>query len=132
MTVDVDRAVSRLDWDTLQKRTAYDDVRLVRNIHSGKLYAIVDSAVTRTNNRGEIRETYIRFSPAGTREVIERQHVKFNESDPTQNNYDLVTTDPQSAWNEAYEQTPTIHTTQENYMSGTMLPVWDRINMSSP
>lgn len=129
-----------VQYDLPTKTTSFDElqkgkriVKYVRNIRSGKLYALKEGP-DRTLESGTIVPTYRRIGP-GSSDLMARSAVDdfLQGPDAKFEKQNFVTFgDAEKAWNEELAKTPKIRTLRDTYVVGAFLPIWDRLQIPDP
>ncbi|MBE9581277.1 MAG: strawberry notch C-terminal domain-containing protein, partial [Proteobacteria bacterium] len=108
------------------KLTKYEDLpvsgtsRFLRNKRSGKFY-FFRPGVDVTEPSGAIRRRVIRLSPTATVPTY------MNTSDVSEEKYEKITRGTKKLWNAGQKDAPKTYTTHIHVVSGTLLPIWDRL-----
>jgi len=124
--VDVDEAVKRASWQDVSKMTVQ---QFVRNKKSGHIYGLIEGPNI-TDDKGIVSATWRRIGVRG-HTLAKQSEVKIGPNE--WNNYEAVSKDAaEPLWNQDFAKTPDRSTTQETYIVGAFLPIWDRIGLSRP
>lgn len=97
----------------------------LRNKRSGKLY-FFRRGVDITEADGTIRKRVVRVSPVKT--------IYINQSDVTEEKYERVSKgkEAKKIWDAQVAVAPKVEVRKEHLISGTLLPVWDRLPDETP
>lgn len=103
----------------------YKVERYVRNVRSGRVYALTDWRAA-TEDNGQITPRYRLYSPTAQRAVPQSDFTSW------QNKYEEISAaEAKVAWEKEVGDTPAIIHSDVHLITGTILPVWDRLKDSS-
>ncbi|MBE9580919.1 MAG: strawberry notch C-terminal domain-containing protein, partial [Proteobacteria bacterium] len=133
---DIDMPVGKAKYTELEltyptKLTKYEDLpvsvrsRFLRNKRSGKFY-FFRPGVDVTEPSGTIRRRVVRLSPTATVPTY------MNMSDVSEEKHEEIAKGTKALWNAAQKDAPKTYTTHIHVVSGTLLPIWDRLPSEVP
>lgn len=118
-------------------RTSFRDVvspeKYVKNRTSGQVWA-VHKGIDKTDDKGNVTQQYVLTGPA-SRSYKSRHEVDGNPNDYRSriSKYDEIDkAEAQTQWNEQYDQIPEHSEKEAHFLTGALLPIWDRIPGTKP
>ncbi|MGN0843851.1 MAG: strawberry notch-like NTP hydrolase domain-containing protein, partial [Kiritimatiellia bacterium] len=132
--VGVSKKSRKMPFDTAQARMKRQaegrDWTFARNVKSGKVFGVVSLAKTKTDASGVVHDQVRCFYPDGSTETLNADDVRF--SGKRQNTERLLEDDAAAKWQKALDGIPELDTTKRYFVTGTLLPVWDRLGVDNP
>lgn len=130
--IESDHPVKLITWD--KRDTVAPDRRVieyVQNLRSGKIFALKEGP-NKTLENGQVVEQWRRVHPTG-QEIVQRSTVVTRSIPGSPANFRSVPpAEAERIWNDEVAKAPKIRTAKDTYLVGTMLPIWDRIQLQRP
>ena len=134
VVVSVTRKVPKRSWN--ENSHGELPVGFYRNKQSGQVWAVypgADKTVTKEDagrgyRAGDVIQQYILRGPTG-RQVRPRTDV---DNDYRGNFEQLESEQAQELWQKEYDESPGDETNDEHFLTGALLPIWDRIPGQKP
>ena len=132
--VGVSKKSRKMPFDTARSRMERQaegrDWTFARNVRSGKVFGVVSLARTKTDASGVVHDQIRCFFPDGTTATLNADDVRFTGE--RQNFVRLSEKEAADAWQKAYDAVPELNTAKRYFVTGTLLPVWDRLGVQNP
>ena len=114
----------------MERQAEGRDWTFARNIRSGKVFGVVSLARTKTDASGVVHDQIRCFFPDGTTATLNADDVRF--SGERENSERLSVESAEAEWQKALDEIPELDTTKRYFVTGTLLPVWDRLGVQNP
>lgn len=111
--------IEPLSWENLER--SWIPNFYVRSSH-GKIYGVLEAASTRVATTGQAIPRYRLIDPTGESHFVEQRRLD-NKKQWTE----LTRSEAKEAWNAALQQLPEFREREEHFISGLMLPIWNRL-----
>jgi predicted RNA methylase len=108
-------------WTNIQQRKPEKFVRSIRGKH---LYAALPAKARTDPETGRIIDQYRLVSPSGTHRFVEQTAIDWDHRKQWE---EIKGDDAKAAWQEAIERMPEYNTKDEHFLTGIILPIWDKI-----
>ena len=132
--VGVSKKSRKMPFDTARMRMERlaegRDWTFARNVRSGKVFGVVSLAKTKTDASGVVHDQIRCFFPDGSTATLNADDVRFVGE--RQNTEQLSEKDAAAEWQKALDAIPELNTTKRYFVTGTLLPVWDRLGVQNP
>ena len=109
-----------MEWIQAKNRNV---VKFVQSKRGNKVFAALETHAKTNAKTGAITEQYRLISPLGTSHPIERTHVDFGRENWTK----LSSEEAKKLWDKEYEEAPDFKTKTEHFLTGLLLPIWDKV-----
>ncbi|HUV62923.1 MAG TPA: strawberry notch family protein, partial [Sedimentisphaerales bacterium] len=110
-----------ITWEQARNRKPVKYVRSKRGAH---VYAVLPANARTDAESGRIIDQYRLISPSGSHRFVEQSHVDWDHGAHWEV---LKPADAETAWAQALEKMPEYDTREEHFLTGIILPIWDKI-----
>jgi len=114
----------------MERQAEGRDWTFARNVRSGKVFGVMSLARTKTDASGVVHDQIRCFFPDGTTATLNADDVRFTGE--RQNSERLSVESAESEWQKALDEIPDLETAKRFFVTGTLLPVWDRLGVQNP
>lgn len=132
--IGVSKKSRKMPFDSVRSRMERQaegrDWTFARNIRSGKVFGVMSLARTKTDASGVVHDQIRCFFPDGTTATLNADDVRF--SGERENSERLSVESAEAEWQKALDEIPELDTTKRYFVTGTLLPVWDRLGVQNP
>jgi hypothetical protein len=124
--VDAQFATEKRKWDDTQRGTL--PLKFVKNNSSGQVWAVYATGDKTDAKTGAVTSQYKLVGPKGysykpTHEVDSRYNAKYSH---------IENDDAKRLWTAEHDAAPSHTTSEQHFITGALLPVWDRLPKDSP
>ena len=119
--VDLELPRDRKEWAQVQDAKSY-----VANKKSGRIYAL-EPGTTRTDRSGTVENTLRKTGTHGV-EYVPEHEVQAGDSD-YQHFKKVTKAQAERTWRKELAEMPPTKTVRETYLTGALLPIWDRLKL---
>lgn len=132
--IGVSNRTRKVDYETvlarMQRQTEGRNWFFARNTNSGKLFGFAETPRAKTLPSGLVVNQLRCYTPDGKAPLVLETDVRF---DGDHANFEMVSEkDAAEEWGKALAAIPDMNTTKRYFVSGTLLPIWDRLAVQNP
>lgn len=112
-------------------------IKFVRNKQSGQVWAAYKGHDSTDPKTGRVTEQYVLRGPSGkqyrSKEEVDRQYFKSGSFSLNTSKFDdLDQSEAERLWDQQHAAIPDFTESEQHFLTGALLPVWDRIPGSRP
>ena len=132
--IGVSNRTRKVDYETvlarMQRQAEGRNWFFARNTNSGKLFGFAETPRAKTLPSGLVVNQLRCYTPDGKAPLVLETDVRF---DGDHANFEMVSEkDAAEEWGKALAAIPDMNTTKRYFVSGTLLPIWDRLAVQNP
>lgn len=132
--IGVSNRTRKVDYETvlarMQRQAEGRNWFFARNTNSGKLFGFAETPRAKTLPSGLVVNQLRCYTPDGKAPLVLETDVRF---DGDHANFEMVSEkDAATEWANALAAIPDMNTTKRYFVSGTLLPIWDRLAVQNP
>lgn len=129
MILNVKKKTEKRSFSSTQSASNNLPVAYVRKMNTGKVYAVHEAPTSVDGRTGRLTKRVVLRSPKVSSDSYENHgdvlsdHSNFNHIGGFEK---LSLPDAEAAWHEEYDSIPATTETQEHFISGALLPIWNK------
>lgn len=132
--IGVSNRTRKVDYETvlarMQRQAEGRNWFFARNTNSGKLFGFAETPRAKTLPSGLVVNQLRCYTPDGKAPLVLETDVRF---DGDHANFEMVSEkEAAEEWGKALAAIPDMNTTKRYFVSGTLLPIWDRLAVQNP